>query len=228
MADGTIAVDKVNLDVNDGEFMVLLGPSGCGKSTVLRMIAGLEDPTSGAVLLNGELVIDLAPRDRSIAMVFQDFALYPHMTVGENIGFPLQALRRRAAAARRAGRRRGQRAGHRRRARPQAQPALRRPAAAGRDGPRDRAPARPLPDGRAAVQPGQRAACRAARRDHRPDPRARRHHHLRHPRPGRGADHGRPGGDHAQGRAPGRRHPHRGVRPPGHPATSRRSSARPG
>jgi multiple sugar transport system ATP-binding protein len=88
--DGTIAVDKVNLDVNDGEFMVLLGPSGCGKSTVLRMIAGLEDPTSGAVLLNGELANDLAPRDRRIAMVFQDFALYPHMSVGENIGFPLK------------------------------------------------------------------------------------------------------------------------------------------
>jgi multiple sugar transport system ATP-binding protein len=88
--DGTIAVDKVNLDVNDGEFMVLLGPSGCGKSTVLRMIAGLEDLSSGAVLLNGELANDLAPRERRIAMVFQDFALYPHMSVGENIGFPLK------------------------------------------------------------------------------------------------------------------------------------------
>ncbi|KIR64829.1 ABC transporter ATP-binding protein [Micromonospora haikouensis] len=88
--DGTVAVDKINLDVNDGEFMVLLGPSGCGKSTVLRMIAGLEDPTSGAVLLDGELANDLPPRDRKIAMVFQDFALYPHMTVGDNIGFPLR------------------------------------------------------------------------------------------------------------------------------------------
>jgi multiple sugar transport system ATP-binding protein len=88
--DGSTAVDKVSLDVNDGEFMVLLGPSGCGKSTVLRMIAGLEDPTSGDILLNGEPVLDLAPRDRSIAMVFQDFALYPHMSVGENIGFPLK------------------------------------------------------------------------------------------------------------------------------------------
>jgi multiple sugar transport system ATP-binding protein len=88
--DGTIAVDRISLDVADGEFMVLLGPSGCGKSTVLRMIAGLEDPTSGDILLNGEPVLDLAPRDRSIAMVFQDFALYPHMSVGENIGFPLK------------------------------------------------------------------------------------------------------------------------------------------
>ncbi|MEU8259239.1 ABC transporter ATP-binding protein [Micromonospora sp. NPDC048999] len=88
--DGTIAVDTINLDVNDGEFMVLLGPSGCGKSTVLRMVAGLEDPTSGAVMLDGEVANDLPPRDRRIAMVFQDFALYPHMTVGDNIGFPLR------------------------------------------------------------------------------------------------------------------------------------------
>ncbi|MEV0730423.1 MULTISPECIES: ABC transporter ATP-binding protein [Polymorphospora] len=88
--DGTIAVDNVNLDVNDGEFMVLLGPSGCGKSTVLRMVAGLEDPSSGAILLDGELANDLPPRDRRIAMVFQDFALYPHMTVGDNIAFPLR------------------------------------------------------------------------------------------------------------------------------------------
>ncbi len=88
--DGTIAVDKVNLDVHDGEFMVLLGPSGCGKSTVLRMIAGLEEPSSGAVVLDGEYANDLTPRDRGIAMVFQDFALYPHMSVSENIGFPLK------------------------------------------------------------------------------------------------------------------------------------------
>ena len=89
-ADGTIAVDNVSLDVGDGEFMVLLGPSGCGKSTVLRMVAGLEDPSAGAILLDGELANDLAPRDRRIAMVFQDFALYPHMSVGDNIGFPLR------------------------------------------------------------------------------------------------------------------------------------------
>ncbi|MET7861869.1 ABC transporter ATP-binding protein [Micromonospora taraxaci] len=88
--DGTLAVDSINLDVNDGEFMVLLGPSGCGKSTVLRMIAGLEDPTQGAVMLDGELANDLPPRERKIAMVFQDFALYPHMTVGDNIAFPLR------------------------------------------------------------------------------------------------------------------------------------------
>ncbi|MER7168680.1 ABC transporter ATP-binding protein [Micromonospora sp. NPDC000207] len=87
---GALAVDAVNLDVTDGEFMVLLGPSGCGKSTLLRMVAGLEEPTSGDVLLDGELANDLPPGDRGIAMVFQDFALYPHMTVGENIAFPLR------------------------------------------------------------------------------------------------------------------------------------------
>nr|WP_204037976.1 ABC transporter ATP-binding protein [Micromonospora qiuiae] len=88
--DGTVAVDSINLDINDGEFMVLLGPSGCGKSTVLRMVAGLEEPTTGAVMLDGELANELPPRDRKIAMVFQDFALYPHMSVGDNIAFPLK------------------------------------------------------------------------------------------------------------------------------------------
>jgi multiple sugar transport system ATP-binding protein len=89
-ADGTVAVDNVSLDVSAGEFMVLLGPSGCGKSTILRMVAGLEDATSGAILLDGETANDLPPRERRVAMVFQDFALYPHMSVGQNIGFPLR------------------------------------------------------------------------------------------------------------------------------------------
>ena len=88
--DGTVAVDDVSLEVADGEFMVLLGPSGCGKSTVLRMIAGLENPTAGSVLLDGQVADDLAPRDRGVAMVFQDFGLYPHMSVKDNIGFPLR------------------------------------------------------------------------------------------------------------------------------------------
>jgi len=88
--DGTVAVDNLSLDVGAGEFMVLLGPSGCGKSTVLRIVAGLEDPTTGAVMLDGVLANDLPPRDRRIAMVFQDFALYPHMSVGDNISFPLR------------------------------------------------------------------------------------------------------------------------------------------
>jgi multiple sugar transport system ATP-binding protein len=89
-SDGTVAVDRVNLDVGDGEFMVLLGPSGCGKSTILRIVAGLEAHSSGSVFLAGQPADDLTPRERGVAMVFQDFALYPHMTVGENIGFPLK------------------------------------------------------------------------------------------------------------------------------------------
>jgi multiple sugar transport system ATP-binding protein len=88
--DGTVAVDRLRLEVADGEFLVLLGPSGCGKSTVLRIVAGLEDPTEGTVLIDGEVANDLPPRERRIAMVFQDYALYPHMSVGENLGFPLR------------------------------------------------------------------------------------------------------------------------------------------
>ena len=88
--DGTEAVKKMNLDIQDGEFVILVGPSGCGKSTALRMIAGLEDISEGELLIGGERVNELAPRDRDIAMVFQNYALYPHMTVRENMGFALK------------------------------------------------------------------------------------------------------------------------------------------
>src|SRR5262249_51496797 len=88
--DGTVAVKEVSLEVADGEFLVLLGPAGCGESTLLRMIAGLEVPTSGRVMLDGELADDLTPRERGVAMIFQDYGLYPHMNVRDNIGFPLR------------------------------------------------------------------------------------------------------------------------------------------
>src|SRR5918995_3507539 len=88
--DGTEAVKQVSLDIADGEFMILVGPSGCGKSTALRMIAGLEEISEGELIIGGEVVNDLAPRDRDIAMVFQNYALYPHMTVRENMGFALK------------------------------------------------------------------------------------------------------------------------------------------
>ena len=87
---GVVAADHIDLTVNDGEFVVLVGPSGCGKSTVLRMVAGLEDITSGTVAIDGRVVNDVSPHDRDIAMVFQNYALYPHMTVAENIGFTLR------------------------------------------------------------------------------------------------------------------------------------------
>jgi multiple sugar transport system ATP-binding protein len=87
----SIAVDGVDLATKEGEFLVLLGPSGCGKTTLLRMIAGLEKQSSGDILIGGQVVNDLPPRARKIAMVFQSYALYPHMTVSENIAFPLKA-----------------------------------------------------------------------------------------------------------------------------------------
>ncbi|ELZ79454.1 sn-glycerol-3-phosphate ABC transporter ATP-binding protein UgpC [Haloferax larsenii] len=85
-----VAVDDVDLTLDDGEFLVLVGPSGCGKSTTLRMIAGLESVTAGDVIIDGESVRELEPRERDIAMVFQNYALYPHMTTRENIGFGLK------------------------------------------------------------------------------------------------------------------------------------------
>jgi multiple sugar transport system ATP-binding protein len=88
--DGALAVDDFNLTIADGEFIILVGPSGCGKSTTLNMVAGLEDITGGKLLIDGQVVNDRAPKDRDIAMVFQSYALYPHMTVGENMGFPLK------------------------------------------------------------------------------------------------------------------------------------------
>lgn len=88
--DGFPAVNDVSIDVADGEFMILVGPSGCGKSTLLRMIVGLEDITSGDMIIGGKRVNDLAPRERNLSMVFQNYALYPHLTVYENIAFPLR------------------------------------------------------------------------------------------------------------------------------------------
>ncbi|WP_433031477.1 ABC transporter ATP-binding protein [Actinomycetospora sp. CA-053990] len=88
--DGFPAVNDVSLDIADGEFMILVGPSGCGKSTLLRMIVGLEDITSGDMVIAGNRVNDKAPRDRNLSMVFQNYALYPHLTVYENIAFPLR------------------------------------------------------------------------------------------------------------------------------------------
>ena len=88
--DGFEAVKDMNLEIKDGEFMILVGPSGCGKSTALRMVAGLEEISDGSLIIGGERVNELAPRDRDIAMVFQNYALYPHMTVRENMGFALK------------------------------------------------------------------------------------------------------------------------------------------
>jgi multiple sugar transport system ATP-binding protein len=89
-AGGVRAVNGVTLDIPDGDFMVFVGPSGCGKSTALRMVAGLEDITEGEIRIGDRVVNDMPPKDRDIAMVFQNYALYPHMTVEDNLAFGLQ------------------------------------------------------------------------------------------------------------------------------------------
>jgi multiple sugar transport system ATP-binding protein len=95
-----LAVDRIDLAAKEGEFLVLLGPSGCGKSTLMRMIAGIEDPTSGDVVIDDRIVTDLPPRARNVAMVFQNYALYPHLSVYRNIAFPLSTQGVRRAAIR--------------------------------------------------------------------------------------------------------------------------------
>ena len=113
-ADGVEAVKDMNLAIADGEFMILVGPSGSGKSTALRMVAGLEDITEGVIRIGDDVVNDLAPRDRDIAMVFQNYALYPHMTVRENMGFALKLAGTPRAGDRPKGGRGGEGAGYRR------------------------------------------------------------------------------------------------------------------
>ena len=134
----TPAVDKLDLEIEDGEFMVLVGPSGCGKSTSLRMLAGLEEVNEGAIYIGDRDVTNRPPKDRDIAMVFQNYALYPHMTVADNMGFalkmqgvPKDERAKRVTRGRQAARPRGV-------PRPQAEGPLRWSAPARRDGPRDR------------------------------------------------------------------------------------------
>ena len=218
---GVKAIDDLSLDVKDGEFMVLVGPSGCGKSTALRSIAGLEEITAGTISIGDRVVNDLPPKDRDIAMVFQNYALYPHMTVDQNLAFGLQLRKTPKAEIQRRVDEAAKMLGLEPLPQAQAGRAVRRAAAAGRDGPRHRPRAAGLPDGRAAVQPGRQAArldARLAEPAARP---ARRHHRLRHPRPGRGHDDGRPG-LRAEGRAAAAgRHAAGPVRVAGQPVRGR-------
>src|SRR5919205_968112 len=96
--DGTVAVAELDLGVQDGELMILVGPSGSGKSTALRIVAGLEDASAGEVRIGDRVVNDVEPKDRDIAMVFQSYALYPHMSVQDNLGFPLKMRGEQKAA----------------------------------------------------------------------------------------------------------------------------------
>ena len=188
----TAVLQDVDLQVEDGAFLVLVGPSGCGKSTLLRVLAGLEEVDSGDIIIGEKRVNELPPAKRGIAMVFQSYALYPHMTVRQNMAFGL-----RLGGAGQGGDRRGGRQGrgvarHRASARPAPEDAVRRPAPARRDRPRDRARAGRLPVRRAALQPRRGASRQDALRVRPAPPAAEDDHRLRDPRPGRGDDARRP------------------------------------
>ena len=201
-ADGTTAVSELNLNIGDGEFMVLVGPSGCGKTTALRMVAGLEHISGGAIRIGERVVNDVPPKERDIAMVFQNYALYPHMTVYDNMAFGLKLQKMPKAEIDERVRQAATILGLEEYLAAQAESALRRSASARGDGPGDRAAPPGLPDGRAVVQPRRQAPGADAIRDRTDPARPRRDHDLRHARPGRGHDHGRPGRRDPQGRAP--------------------------
>ena len=158
------AIKGVSFSVERGEFIVMVGPSGCGKSTLLRIIAGLEPITAGRVVINDRDVTHLEPADRGVAMVFQNYALYPHMNVAQNMGFGLKMSGRPKRRGRGRGAARRRDPSHHRASRQAAEGAVRRPEAARRDRPRHHARARGLPVRRAAVQSRRRAPVADARR----------------------------------------------------------------
>ncbi len=209
------AVDALDLEIADGELMVLVGPSGSGKTTALRMLAGLEEVDAGAIHIGERDVSDDPPKRRDVAMVFQNYALYPYLTVAANIGFPLRMARVPKADREERVRKVAEQLELTPLPRAQARPALRRPAPARGDGARDHPPAAGLPDGRAALQPRREAARADARRHRRAAGAPRRHHRLRHARPGRGDDARPPRRRAARREAAAVRHAARAVRPPG-------------
>ena len=199
--NGFQAIHDLSLRIEDGEFLVLVGPSGCGKSTALRMIAGLETITDGVMRIGDRIVNDIAPKDRDIAMVFQNYALYPHMTVHDNIGFALEACEDPQARHRCPGPQGSRSPGARPATRSQARSAVGWSAAAGRDGQGHRSSAGGVLDGRATLEPRRQAARADACRDRLPPTKSWCDHRVRHARPGRGDDDGRPSRG-AEGRLP--------------------------
>jgi multiple sugar transport system ATP-binding protein len=155
----------VSVEIEDGEFVILVGPSGCGKSTLLRMIAGLENISDGEIAIGGRVVNNVAPKERDIAMVFQNYALYPHMTVRDNMAFALSLARAPKAVVDEKVARAAQILG--------LAPYLNRY-------PRHRARSAGVPVRRTAVQPGCQAACADARRDQGTAPAPGHHHGLCH------------------------------------------------
>ena len=219
------AVDRLSLDIAAGEFFALLGPSGCGKTTLLRMLAGFETPDEGRILLGGRDIAPVLPHERPVNMMFQNYALFPHLNVRDNIAFGLKragmAARRHRHPRRRDGRA-GQAGGH---GEAQARSAFRRPAAARGAGALAGAAAQGAVARRAAGRARQEAAREhAAGIDGAAAP-ARHDLHHRHPRPGRGDDDGQP--DRRDGCRPARTggDAARPLRGAGHALGRRASSA---
>jgi ABC-type nitrate/sulfonate/bicarbonate transport system ATPase subunit len=184
----TKVIHGINVEIADGEFVVLVGPSGCGKSTLLRMIAGLEEISGGTISIGEREVNRLPPKDRDVAMVFQNYALYPHMTVHDNMAFSLKLRKAdKSVIAERVGK-----AAEILNLTPYLQRYPRQLSGGQRDGPRHRARPAGLPVRRAAVEPRRQAARADAHRDQGAAPAPQDHDDLRHPRPDRGHDDGRP------------------------------------
>ncbi len=217
----TTVIHGVDLQVDDGEFVVFVGPSGCGKSTLLRLICGLEEATAGELLLDGQRVNEVRAADRGLAMVFQSYALYPHMTVYQNMAFGLENIGtpREAVQAKVDGAAKLLQLDALLQRKPtQLSGGQRQRVAIGRAIVRE---PKDLPVRRAAVQPRRRVAGVDARRDHRAAPTPGRDDDLRHPRPGRGHDHGRQDRRAARRQDRTGRHAARLVQPAGEPLRRR-------
>ncbi len=213
----TVVVDDVTLAIDDREFLVLVGPSGCGKSTTLRMIAGLETASGGDIFIGDRRVNDVGPKDRDIAMVFQNYALYPHMNVYENMAFGLRMRGQSRDEIDRRVKEAAEILGLGPAAETQAEGDVRRTAPARGSRPRDRAASCGVPDGRAALEPRREAARADARRDREAAPARRDDDDLRHARSSRGDDDGPPHRRHEGRRRAASRHAQSDLRQPRQP-----------